>query len=129
MPPTLSTPVAVVMILSLLLGCINQIVQTGGLFGQITPPKAWLPEFTIAASFLGGVVAYFSGLSPLVLDASSIFYAVAAGVTALLTSSAPAIAVHAHYVVPSQARALRLAARKPAGTIVTAPPAPPPVQT
>lgn len=126
MPPTLSTPVAVVMILSLVLGCVNQIVQTGSLFGQVIVPKAWLPDFTIAASFLGGVVAYFGGLSPLVLNESSIFYAVAAGVTALLASSVPAIAVHAHYVIPSQMRAMHAALK--AKNAVTAPP-PPPVQT
>ena len=126
MPPTLSTPVAVVMILSLVLGCVNQVVQTGSLFGTIIPPKPWLPEFTIAASFLGGVVAYFGGLSPLVLTGSTIFYAVAAGVANLLVSSAPAVAVHAHYVIPSQLRAMRLAASKPKGVVV---PTPPPVQT
>jgi hypothetical protein len=125
MPPTLSTPVAVVMILSLLLGALTQIIQTGSLFGTIFPPKAWLPDFTMAATFLGGVVAYFSGLSPVVINASSVFYAVAAGITALLAGSAPGIAVHSHVVVPAQFKALRAKAS------AVAPPPPPgaPVQT
>jgi hypothetical protein len=122
MPPTLSTPVAVVMILSLLLGAFTQIVQTGALFGTIVPPKAWLPEFTMAATFLGGIVAYFTGLSPLVVNASSVFYAVAAGIAALLVGSAPGIAVHSHVVVPAQFRALRAKANAVAPTA-------PPVQT
>jgi hypothetical protein len=109
MPPTLSTPVAVVMILSLLLGGLTQVIQTGALFGSIVTPKAWLPALTIAATFLGGVVSYFGGLSPVVLTGSSVFYAVVAGVSALLSSTVPALAIHAHVTVPQQVRAWRAA--------------------
>jgi uncharacterized membrane protein len=125
MPPTLSTPVAVVMILSLLLGAANQIIQTGALFGAIIPPKAWMPEFVITATFLGGIVGYFTGLSPVVVNASTVFYAVAAGVSALLTSSTPALVMHAHYVLPAQYKAMRAKMLAPAAP----PPSPPPVQT
>lgn len=107
MPPTLSTPVAVVMILSLLLGALNQIVQTGALFGTIIPPKAWMSDFVIASTFLGGVVSFFGGLSPVVINVTTVFYALAAGVASLLTSSAPALVVHAHYVLPAQYKALQ----------------------
>jgi hypothetical protein len=100
-PPTLSTPVAVMMILSLLLGVLTHIVQTGSL-GPSVVPQAWLPYFTIATTFLGGFVAYLSGLTPLVIDGASVFYAVAAGVTSLLASSAPSFAVHAHVTIPRQ---------------------------
>jgi|ERR1700679_33557 len=110
MQPVLSTPVAVVMVLSLLLGVLTQAVQTGAVFGTFITPKAWLPALTIAATFLGGMVAYFSGLSPVVLDANSVFYAVAAGVSALLAGSVPGMAVHAHYTVPRQVMAWRAAA-------------------
>jgi uncharacterized membrane protein len=125
MPPTLSTPVAVVMILSLLLGAANQIIQTGALFGAIIPPKAWMPEFVITATFLGGVVSYFSGLSPVVVNATTVFYAIAAGVSNLLVASAPAVVVHAHYVLPAQYKAMRAKMLAPA----VPPPSPPPVQT
>jgi hypothetical protein len=109
MPPTLSTPVAVVMILSLILGILTQAVQTGAVFGQFLTPKPWLPWLTIAMTFLGGVVAYFQSLSPVVIDASTIFYALAMGVSALLASSAPAVVVHAHFTVPRQIAAWRSA--------------------
>jgi hypothetical protein len=107
MPPTLSTAVAVSMILSLVLGILTQIVQTGSLFGQFVAPKAWLPGFTLAATFLSGVVGYFGGLSPLVLTGSSIFYALMSGAANLLTGAIPGVAVHAHSVVPAQARAAK----------------------
>lgn len=108
MPPTLSTPFAVMTILSLVLGALTQAVQTGSVAGFMTP-KSWLPWLTIATSFLGGAVGYLSGLSPLVLDGASIFYAVAAGVTALLSGTIPGIVVHAHFTIPRQIAAWRAA--------------------
>ena len=109
MPPTLSAPVAVVMILSLVLGVLTQAIQTGTIFGSIVTPKAWLPALTIAATFLGGVVAYFGGLSPVVLNGTTLFYAVAAGVAALLSGTVPGMVVHAHFTVPRQIAAWRAA--------------------
>lgn len=111
--PTLSTPVAVTMILSLLLGLLTNIVQTGTVLGQWVTPKAWLPTFTLLATFLGGVVAYFTGLSPLVLDGASIFYATASGVTALLTGAAPGAAIHVHTVLPQLAAQARARMKRP----------------
>jgi uncharacterized membrane protein len=108
------------MILSLLLGAFNQIIQTGTLFGKWAAQlKPWLSDFTIAATFLGGVVSFFTGLSPVVINVTTVFYAVAAGVSALLVGSTPAIVVHAHYVIPAQFKALRARAMAAA----------PPVQT
>jgi uncharacterized membrane protein YczE len=111
--PTLSTPVAVTMILSLVLGLLTNIVQTGTVLGQWVTPKAWLPMFTLLATFLGGVVAYFTGLSPLVLDGASTFYAIASGVTALLTGAAPGAAIHVHTVLPQLAAQARARMRAP----------------
>ena len=105
--PTLSMPLAVTTILSLLLGVLTQIVQTGKLFGQWVAPTTWLPELTMAATFLGGMVGYFSGLSPIVLDGTTIFYAIAAGIMSLLAGAAPGLAVHAHVVVPQMAAQAR----------------------
>jgi hypothetical protein len=114
--PVLSTPIAVTTILSLLLGLLTNIVQTGTLLGQWIPPKTWLPSFTIAATFLSGVVGYFAGLSPLVLNGASVFYAVDAGVLNLLVGAAPGLAIHAHLVIPLQIATaqgtLRLAAKE-----------------
>jgi hypothetical protein len=106
--PTLTTATVVVTILSLLLGILTQIVQSGSLFGIVTVPKPWLPDFTLASTFIGGLVAYLGGQSS--LNSSIVFYAVVAGITALLAGAAPGMAIHAHYVVPAQLRAARKAA-------------------
>jgi hypothetical protein len=115
-----STPVAVVMILSLLLGALTQDIQTGAFLGKFITPKSWLPGTTLAATFLGGVVGYFSGLNPVALTGSTIFYAVATGVAALIFGSTPGVAVHAHFTVPAQIKAARLlkASQAPAVSVV-----------
>jgi hypothetical protein len=109
-PPTLTTATAVVTILSLLLGFLTQAIQNGKIFGQIVTPKAWLPGLTIAWSFLSAFVAYLTSLQPFVLSATTIFYAVVAGIISMTAGAAPGMAVHAHYVVPGQRIAMRLAA-------------------
>ena len=124
--PTLSLATAVVTVLSVLLGILTQMIQTGRFLGQWVTPKAWLPEFTLGATFLGGVVAYLTSQAPLTLNGATIFYAVMAGVVDLVSGAAPGIAVHAHIIVPAKLRALRAASvvAKP-----TAPPAPPSAPT
>jgi len=112
-PGPLSLSVAVVMVLSLLLGFVNAAVQSGSIFGIVTTPKAWLPELTLFGSFLGGVLAYFTGLgSAFTVTGTTIFYGVLAGLTATLTASVPAFARHAVSVMPEQIRLARLAAKK-----------------
>src|ERR1700730_15078983 len=100
MTPTLTTPTVVVTILSLLLGLGTSLIQTGSIFGIKVDPKTWLPWVTMATTFIGGVLAYLKGQSPLVLSDAVIFYSVIAGLTALMASSAPGLAMHAHIVVP-----------------------------
>jgi hypothetical protein len=113
--PTLSPSLAIVTVISLLLGVATQIIQSGKL------PKPWLPYATLGLTFLGGVGGYLNGLSTIVLNGATAFYAVAAGITALLAGAAPGIAVHAHIVVPAQAMAVRkTAARLAAGLAVAA---------
>jgi len=104
-PPVLTTATAVTMVLSALLGLITQMVQTGTFLGRWVTPKTWLPSLTVAATFLGGIVSYLASQSPLVLNSATVFYAVMFGITALFAGSVPAMAVHAHVVVPGQVRA------------------------
>lgn len=111
MPPVLSAAVAVSMLLSLVLGILTQVIQTGSFLGQWVAPKASLPSITIVATFLAGVTAYFAGLPAVTMTGTTIFYAVMAGVANLLTGSVPGLAVHAHVVVPMQYRNAKMAAR------------------
>lgn len=105
---SISTGVVVVTVLSLLAGIVNQMVQSGTFFGNVTP-KSWLPWLTYLGSFLAAVLAYFTAQSPLTLDATTIFNAVMAGLAALFAGAMPGIAAHAHFVVPAQMRAARAA--------------------
>jgi len=106
-----SAATAVVMLLSVLLGAVTQMIQTGTFLGKWVAPKSWLPDLTIAATFLGGAISYLSSQSPLVLNGTTIAYAVISGVTSLFAGAAPGFAVHAHVVVPGHVRALRAAAQ------------------
>jgi hypothetical protein len=107
---TLSAPVVVVTILSLVLGFVTHGVQSGSLLGIKTIPQPWLPYLTIFGTFLGGTVAYFTGLgTSMRLDAATIFYGVVAGFTALLASSTPGIVIHAHVTLPAKLLAMRAA--------------------
>jgi len=116
-PPTLTTATVVTTVLSLVLGIITQMVQTGMFAWKWATPKSWLPTLTIAMTLLGGIVSYLASQSPLVFNAPTIFYAVVAGIVSLMTGSAPGLAVHAHVVVPENVRAIRAkraAAKAPA---------------
>lgn len=119
-PPTLSVSIAVAMSLSLLLGILTNAYQSGSLFGQITVPKTWLPDLTLAATFLSGVVGYLNGLgSNFALTVAVVFYAVAAGIVSLISGAAPGIARFAHHVAPGAIRAARLAAKGKAVAVAT----------
>lgn len=105
-------PVAIVIVLSLVMGVITQGVQSGNLFGWIVVPKAWLPPLTTAGTFLAGVLAYLQGLpSGWAFSGSILFYAAVAGITALLAGAAPGIAGFAHHVVPRQVVEAKRAAK------------------
>lgn len=94
-------PVAIVTVLSVILGFVTQAVQSGSILGIVVLPKPWLPEVTLFGSFLGGAVAYLGGLGSFALSGSVVYYAVMAGLTALLAGAAPGLARHAHSVVPA----------------------------
>ena len=99
--------VAIVTVLSVVLGFVTQAVQSGSFLGIATLPKTWLPDVTLFGTFLGGVVAYLAGLGSFVLSGAVVYYAVMAGLTSLLAGAAPGLAQHAHVVVPSALKALR----------------------
>jgi hypothetical protein len=113
-PPNITLPVAVVMVLSLVLGYLTQLVQDGSVEG-IMAPKAWLPDLTIVATLLGGFVTYLKSQNPLELNGTTLFYATFAAFTALLMSAAPAAARKVHKDFP----AARLAATKAATKVAT----------
>ncbi len=123
--PTLTLATAVVTVLSLLLGIVTQMVQTGTLLGQWVTPKSWLPGATIVMTLLGGIVAYLTSQSPVVLNGATIFYAAVAGILSLVSGAAPGLAVHAHVVVPEHVRQIRAARLAAAKAAPPSPPAPP----
>lgn len=124
-PPTLTMATGVVLGLSLLLGIVTQVVQTGTLLGRWVTPKSWLPAATIVMPLLSGTVAYLTSQSPLVLNGATIVYAVAAGVFSLLSGAAPGLAVHAHVIVPEKVRQIRMARLAAAKAQPPSPPTPP----
>jgi len=108
-PATLSSYGVVVALVSMLLGVITQAANTGKLFGKFTVSPQAMVYLLIVAPFLGGVSA--SLLQAGALSAASAFYAVIAGVEAVVAGAAPGLAVHAaihaHLTVPGIAAALR----------------------
>jgi hypothetical protein len=90
---TLTTQTAVVTIIALLAGFIGQSINTGGLFGVITTPKAWVPYLTLAGSFLAAFGLSLQNAST--LNGAAIFSAIVAGCMAL-TSAGAGSAVHSH---------------------------------
>ena len=107
-PSPVTPAVAIVTILSVVLGFVTQGIQSGSFLGVATVPKSWLPDLTLFGTFLGGVVAYVSGLGAnFIVSGSVAYYAVMAGLTALLAGAAPGLAQHAHVVVPNALKALR----------------------
>lgn len=100
----------VVMTLSLVIGVLNQLVQSGKILGQWPVSQTALPYVTIAGSFLGGVYGFFRSLpTDTALSASIVFYAVMTGLSALLVGAAPGLAMH-HF--GAQVNMLRPPARR-----------------
>jgi hypothetical protein len=121
-PPTLTPPVALVLVLSLVIGTLTQMIQTGSVFGLVVTPKAWLPGLTVLVTFLGGVYAYFAGLgAAFAINGTTLVYGISAGIASLIAGSAPGMAVHAHSVTPQNILAFR-AAKKAADKAATLPP-------
>jgi hypothetical protein len=117
-PLELSTLTAVTTILNLLVGALTQAQQSGKILGQWSIPPGWMVAVGIVLPLASGIGAYLGTASA--VNATTIFYAVAAGVTDLLASSASGVAVHAHLVVPAKMAALRTAK---VSSAVTLPPA------
>lgn len=101
----LTPSMIVVTVLSLVLGLVTQMVQTGSFLGIKTTPTTWLPYLTLAATFLGGVVTSLAGAAA--INAAAVFAAVVAGIQSLLAGAAPGVAHFAHVTVPAQIRASR----------------------
>jgi hypothetical protein len=93
-PPPVNAPIVVTFLVSLLLGVLNSAIQTGKILTQWAFPAAWSPYFLMGATFLGGVSSYIGSLNPFVLNGSTIFYMVAAGMTMLVTGLTPGVMVH-----------------------------------
>lgn len=111
--PALSTGIVVVTLLSLLAGVVTQAQQSGKFFGQFAIPSPAMVVLTLVAPFLGGSLAYLQSVS---FSGNAIFFAVVAGVSAVLAASAPGLAVHASFVVPAHVASIRTS--RLAGTIV-----------
>ncbi len=92
--PTLSLAAGVLTILSLLVGIVNQAIQTGKILNHFRTPAAVGPYLVTLGSFLAGVYAYLAQQIPLVINGTTLFYAVTAGVGMLLVGSVPAAVVH-----------------------------------
>src|SRR5277367_915522 len=107
MLPTLTPTIAVVMIASLLAGFTSHSVQSGSFLGVATVPKPWVPELTVFGTFLAGAVAYMTSAPGFVLSASTAFYAVVTGLSALGMGTVPGLASLTHVMIPGQRLAMR----------------------
>lgn len=78
----MSTTVAVVLIISFLLGLINQAISQGSILGgMVKVPPSWLPWLTVAVSFLGAAGTSIQGAGT--ITGQAILNAVVAGLMAL----------------------------------------------
>jgi len=100
----LTWPTAVMLILSLILGIATQCQQSGKLLGQWSISHTTMIGLTMLIPFLGGTITSFGQTG---INAAGLFFAMIAGITNLLTASAPGIAVGAHFVVPGHMEALK----------------------
>ena len=113
----LSAPLGIMLALSTILGVLTNWVQTGKLLGRWITPKEWLPDVTMATTFLLGFVGYEKGLPTPSFDASSLGYAVAAGIGAIIAGVAPTVGTFVHGALNEKlrdGRLARLAAKKAA---------------
>ena len=78
----MNTTVAVVLVISFLLGLINQAISQGSVLGgSIKVPPTWLPWLTVAISFLGAAGTSIQGAGT--ITGQAILNAVVAGLMAL----------------------------------------------
>ncbi len=112
--------VILVSTLSMALGVLTQIVQTGKVLGEFTVPPKVMVWLMIVLPGVSAFYGYLHDQNPLVLNASTFFFASISALTAISSGAAPGAVVRvaklAHFDVPdqmAQARAARkLAASK-----------------
>lgn len=103
--PPVSLAVGVVTLLSLVIGALTSMQQTGKLLGQYQLPAAAVTIIAIVLPFLGGALAVLKGVDA--INGSAVFWAVSCGVGQMIASSSAGLAVHAHHVVPAMLKSLR----------------------
>jgi hypothetical protein len=111
--PTLTPTVGVVMWLSMLLGLLNNWIQTGTVLGRWITPKAWLPDLTMIATALGGFLGYITSQTPVDLNGPALFYAMLSAVGALISGAAPTAALHFHDTLTQKRLAMRRTMMRP----------------
>ena len=99
------------------LASVEEALRHGDVAVCITEPA--LTNIGIVLPLVSGIGAYLGTASA--INGTTLFFAVAAGVTDLLASSAAGVAVHAHLVVPAKMAAMRLA--RQANAVTLSPPA------
>ena len=117
---TLTTPLAVIALLSLLAAYVTQGVSSGQIFGIVTIPKTWLPVLTVLGTFLSTfvtqIVAEGSALSGV-----NVFNAFVAGMF-MLIAPATGTALHHHLNSPGANLATAAALKDAATTVAKAAP-------
>lgn len=108
--PALSVGMIVVLALTFVLGAAKQAQSTGKILGQFTLPASADVVVGLVVPFLGAFLQY---LSTVAFSGAACAYAAFAGLAAVTSSTAGALAVHAHMTMPAQVRAM-----KKAGTLV-----------
>jgi len=116
-PTALSAAFVVATLLPLLLGVVNQMIQSKMIFGQWPLPTKWLPFVTIFGGFLTGTTSYVTTQSPFVLNNVTIFMMLVAGVYSLVLAQQAGNVVH-HF-------GGAINARRPPGLLPPAPVAKP----
>jgi len=118
--PTLTPTLGIVMALSMVLGILNNWIQTGTVLGRWIAPKAWLPDVTMIATALGGFLGYITSQTPVSLTGSAIFYGIMAAVGALIAGAAPSAVMHVHATLTQMRRDALKAAAAAAAKAATA---------
>jgi len=93
-PTTLSAAFVVATLLPLLLGVVNQMIQSKMIFGQWPLPTKWLPFVTIFGGFLTGATSYVTTQSSFVLNSMTVFMMLIAGVYSLVLAQQAGNVVH-----------------------------------
>jgi|SRR5579884_1272371 len=129
-PPTnLSAAFVIATLVPLLIGIVNQMVQSKTIFGQWPLPATVLPLLTVVGSFLTGVGSYIASQSPFVLNSVSIFMMFVSGIYGLFLGQLPGTVRHhfgaaIHVLRPAPAND-NAASKKSDPNAKTEPPPPP----